>query len=431
MALIKDFRFYAFYLKEYLTGRKILKNISDIESHFISENKNSQLNILLKHSIDTVKYYSSISDIKLDNFPVVNKSIIKSEEKSFLSNIYEKEKLIKVTTSGSTGTPFVTYQDIAKKRRNYADTIYFARLGGFDIGMRLIYLKIWVKVKMASKFHYKVQNIIPVDVIKFGDKQIETLIKEIENYKHKTFAVLGYVSALEQIIRYLDKSNKNFINTKFSSVITMSESLSFETKKKLESIFRCPVVSRYSNLENGIIAQQETNGKNRFLINTASYFVEVLKLDKDEPANDGESGRIVVTDLYNFAMPLIRYDTGDVGAIEKDSDDPNKVFLSKVEGRRLDLLFDTNGQIISSYIVYKNMWQYPEIQQYQLIQTHKDKYKLVINMDTEFRYESKLISEFKAYLGKDAVFVVEYVSEIPLLASGKRRKIVNLYKNSL
>lgn len=110
-------------------------------------------------------------------------------------------------------------------------------------------------------------------MIKFEDKQIEQLIKELENKNNTTFAALGYVSALEQIIRYLDKKSKSFIDAKFSSVITMSESLSFESKNKLESIFRCPVVSRYSNLENGIIAQQETNGKNRFLINTASYFI--------------------------------------------------------------------------------------------------------------------------------------------------------------
>lgn len=431
MPLIKDFRFYAFYLKEYLTGRKILKNISEIENHFISGNKNSQLNILLKHSIDTVKYYSSISEIKLDNFPVVNKSIIKSDQNLFISEKYSIEKLLKVTTSGSTGTPFITYQDISKKRRNYADTLYFARLAGFDLGMCLIYLKIWVREKMASKFHYKIQNIIPVDVIKFEDKQIEQLIKELENKNNTTFAALGYVSALEQIIRYLDKKSKSFIDAKFSSVITMSESLSFESKNKLESIFRCPVVSRYSNLENGIIAQQETNGKNRFLINTASYFIEILEFDKDERVADGETGRIVVTDLYNFAMPLLRYDTGDVGAIERDPDEPNKVFLSKVEGRRLDLLFDTNGQIVSSYIVYKNMWQYPEIQQYQLVQTHINKYKLIVNIDAEFKHESKLIDEFKEYLGKDAIIVVEYVSEIPLLASGKRRKIVNLYKNTI
>ena len=60
----------------------------------------------------------------------------------------------------------------------------------------------------------------------------------------------------------------------------MSEGLSLETKEKLETIFNCPVVSRYSNLENGIIAQQEVHGNGRFLVNTASYLVEIVNTNK-------------------------------------------------------------------------------------------------------------------------------------------------------
>jgi phenylacetate-CoA ligase len=59
----------------------------------------------------------------------------------------------------------------------------------------------------------------------------------------------------------------------------------------------------------------------------------------------------------------------------------------------------------------------------------KKEYLFKININGPFKRETELIKEFKIYLGSDAQFVVEYVNEIPLLDSGKRKKIVNLYTN--
>ena len=192
-----------------------------------------------------------------------------------------------------------------------------------------------------------------------------------------------------------------------------------------------PVYSRYSNLENGILAQQVPGSGHRYLVNTASYVLEIFKTDTDEPAAPGELGRIVVTDLYNYAMPMIRYDTGDMGVLSKEKDEAGNSYLEIVEGRKLDLLYATDGTLVSSYIVYKNMWQYTEILQYQLVQYGAKDYLFKINMEGPFTKEEKLVQEFKQYLGADANFRVEYVDEIPLLASGKRKKIANTYHNSV
>ena len=73
------------------------------------------------------------------------------------------------------------------------------------------------------------------------------------------------------------------------------------------------------------------------------------------------------------------------------------------------------------------MWQYTEIEQYQLVQTHIKSYEFKINCPSGFKRQEQLVAEFKSYLGDDADFKVIYVDEIPLLDSGKRRKTVNLY----
>lgn len=411
-----------FKINDFIKGNKVTKHYLDvkknIEQAHISMNYLSNLLIYVKSE---VSYYSNIEP-KISNYPIVNKTIIRANFKDFQSKLYADKPKVNMTTSGSTGTPFTVYQDLNKKARNHADTLYFGELAGYELGNKLYYLKIWTKQKMAKPWMYKFQNIVPVDVIDLNEEKVHQMVKEMEASKDKV-SLLGYVSALEHFIRYSEKRNIPKIKANIVSVITMSEGLSKETKLKLEKIFGCPVVSRYSNLENGIIAQQEKNS-DLFLVNTASYLVEIFHPNKNELIPNGQIGRIVVTDLFNYTMPMIRYDTGDLGMLTlKDG----KTFLEKIEGRMLDVLYDTKGNLVSSYIMYKNMWQYTEIEQYQLIQTHLKAYEFKINCPKGFQNEKQLVAEFKSYLGDDADFKVVYVNEIPLLDSGKRRKTVNLY----
>ena len=99
--------------------------------------------------------------------------------------------------------------------------------------------------------------------------------------------------------------------------ITMSESFPDDARQGIKDLFGCPVISRYSNQECGLISQQCKLGT-EYHINTASFYVEILDLEKDISVEDGKLGRIVVTDLYNKAMPMIRYDTGDLGVMSHE-----------------------------------------------------------------------------------------------------------------
>jgi len=268
------------------------------------------------------------------------------------------------------------------------------------------------------------QNIVPIDVLNLK-ANIEQVVEQL-NKAGSFVNILGYVSALETLLRELEKSNRLDPALRVNSIITMSEALNDYTKEAGERLLGCPVLARYSNIENGIIAQQTLTERSNLVINNASYFVEVLDMESDEILPNGSLGRIVVTDFFNYAMPMIRYDTGDVGVLEEvEMAGQNLPVLTRLEGRTLDQIFNTQGDLVSSYLVYKNMWNYPEIEQYQLIQKGVGEYLFKISMPNKFERERELVEEFKSYLGKDAEFRVEYSDEIPLLASGKRRKIVN------
>ena len=422
-----------FWGTDWLRGEPVKKHFEDITSILeadrskkITEKRTREL---LEHAVSSTDFYKQYSGNKqLEDFPVVNKSIIRDNFERFQSNLFPSDEKLPAVTSGSTGTPFKVFHSQDKKNRNTADTLYFAQKAGYEIGQRLVYLKIWAKEKMHSPLHYWMQNMLPVDVITLSETEINSLVKKIES-KHSCYSILGYVSALERICKYLDNTDKDSIDADVASIITMSEALTPYVKESMEKYFGTPVFARYSNLENGIIAQQIPGSGQKFLINTASYRLEMLAMDNNEPVERGDLGRIVITDLYNHAMPMIRYDTGDVGILSEETDRYSNQYLDKVEGRKLDVLYDTSGNIISSYIMYKNMWKYTEIRQYQLIQEDQKKYTFKINIDGNFEREQQLVEEYKSFLGEDADFRVEYVDEIPLLSSGKRKKTVNNWKN--
>lgn len=427
--LIQHIRNTAFWLLDFAKGGNIKRHVAEIKESIELQDESirrarqdAKLKLILAHSVKTVPFYKNHNAGSIQDFPVVDKNFIRERADEFLSTDFNDSNRFKAVTSGSTGTPFKVFHDKNKKQRNSADTIYFAKRAGFNVGDKLVYLKIWSENNKKSKLLRLMQNIHPLDVIHLNDDKIRNFIKEIENSKAR-IGFLGYSSALELVARYLEKNNSPAINANVESIISMSEGLNQYTKDTLPKFFKVNPVSRYSNIENGIIAQQEIDGKNEFLINDASYIVEIFDFESDVPVKNGELGRIVVTDLYNCAMPMIRYDTGDVGAFLPGKSN----YFERIEGRKLDLIYDTKGNLISSYIVYKNMWQYTEISQYQFVQYGEKDYVFKINTTESFQKEEKLVNEFKEYLGQDANFTVEYVDEIPLLASGKRKKIMNTF----
>lgn len=424
-----------FWLLDAAGGGNIKKHYAEITSVLDGtgnkEKYKEKLSALLQHAVATTPFYAKFQHFtSLNDFPVTSKTMIRENFDAFVSAAFTKEQQVPAVTSGSTGTPFKVLHHAGKKKRNSADTMYFAKKTGYQIGDRLLYMKIWSANNKKATLPGIMQNMVPVDVISFNDKEAAALVKRME-HDTSTFSFLGYSTALENLCRYLDRAGHGKVKTKLSSAISMSETLNDYTRQTIEKYFGVPVYSRYSNLENGILAQQVPGSAHRYLINTASYVLEVLKMNEDVPAGENELGRIVITDLYNYAMPLVRYDTGDTGIISNHNDGLGNSYLEVVEGRRLDLLYATDGSLVSSYIVYKNMWQYTEILQYQLVQYGPKDYLFKINMEGTFTKEEKLVTEFKQYLGQDANFCVEYVDGIPLLASGKRKKIANTYHNTL
>lgn len=382
---------------------------------------------LLSHAKATVPFYKNQKDINLENWPVVNKNILRSNGDNVLSQKYEKKDLISMSTSGSTGTPFTSWQDTYKKKHVNAETMYYNGQIGYSIGKRIIYLRSIVSEVQKSNLQQFFQNIYLLDCNDLSDKGIKEKMKFIVEYSKNGGAMLmGYASTLTAFQKYFDKYGFDDVKqAKIYGVVSGSEMLYDATRLSIEKAFNCKCVSRYANEENGFLGQ-DWDENNVFFMNRADYFVEILKTDSDEPTEDGEVGRIVVTDLYNYAMPMIRYDTGDVGARVKVTHNGRERYaVGSFGGRIVDFVKDFNENPVSPHAITNLMWKYKEIKQFQFVQKAKGKYQLILNAQKKDINEDKLIQDYKKIFGQNSDFSVTYCDGIPVLSSGKRRYIVN------
>ncbi len=421
----------AYWLIDKLKGGKVRRYCNEINRCLNDgiSGDDLQLKKILEWAVNNTSFYAKYSSFKsLRDFPIIDKSIIRENTDDMIAIGFVKNQMFKQITSGSTGTPLVTYQDPQKRLRARADTIVFSDIAGYHLGTKLYYSRVWNEANYKSKLQCVTENIVMQDSSNLGEDALNKFIKQLEEDKSEK-SVLIFASSLSALYYHMKKYNIT-TSARVNCFITMSESLPDEVKHGIEKIFDTNVISRYSNVECGIMAQQLA-GSDDYIINTSSFHIELLKLDVDEPAGNGEIGRIVVTDLYNKGMPIIRYNTGDCGVISCASvDGKDKLYFTRIDGRIVDCVYSTSGDLLSPVIVINTMWKYTDIKQFQFIQNGKKDYLLKLNLDGEEEYGKidNLLMDLKEYTGDDAIIDVEYVNEIPLLASGKRKQVINNYK---
>lgn len=383
-----------------------------------------QILALMKYASENTAFYAKYKDAKrIEDFPVMNKTILNENYDDVVVHSFDNIKTHKMHTSGSTGIPFTVVQDLAKRERHLADLKYFGALAGYADHDPMCYLR---AKPTATPEEQERDNIWQLDICNLS-------AENLKNYYHvmvekKCTALIAYPSTLETAVdfwKHAFKENTSSIKT----IISTSETLTDEVKDKLKDYFGkdVGVYARYSNTEQGILGQ-ETGISGKFRLNWASYYFEILKFDSDEKAEPGELGRIVITDLYNKAFPMIRYDTGDVAKMSVESDGDFPVF-TELLGRRMDLIYDLKGEVVSPFLLCRTMRLSHGIEQWQFIQETKDTYRLKITSNTDEKPNvDKEVEGFKKTLGEGADIIVEYVEDIPVMNSLKRKLIVSNLK---
>lgn len=425
-----------YWLDDFFKGSPIRKQYRDIRL-IMEDDQNGKkrrdqlLEDLLMYAVNNCQFYSHYDCKVLSSFPVTNKSILlknyKDIEVSLEKIPLQKGNLHIQKTSGSTGMPFAIPQNTIKRNRRIAELKYFGQKAGFRSHDKLVHLRTWNRWQNKSKLQAFKENIIPFDIGRLNNEKLEQLCSIIKEKKVK--ALRGYASSIDLLARYAMERKIKFPSLRL--VISGSEALQESTRSLVEEYLGCDIISQYANEENGILAQERPGhkGGSPFYLNHASYIFEVLKMNENEPAAYGELGRIVITDLFNYAFPVIRYDTGDTGILLAEDEFSHQYpVIEKLYGRRVDLVTDTKGEIVHPISFSRILKNHSGILQWQFIQKGKKDYLLkLITKENNFDAGS-VRRELLPLFGRNANIVIEFVNTIPVLASGKRKPVVNKWK---
>lgn len=387
-----------------------------------------KINNLLSHAVSTTKFYSNYNKSDLNSFPVINKHTVIDNRNDMFSNKYLGKKLHEMQTSGSTGIPFVIQQDYYKRKRVITEIKAMNDYAGYPSHEKMLYIWGAARKKEYPRIQEFRENIYRIGVAVNDEKSMKKIVDFI--ITKKPVALHASASNLPPIIDYIKKYSISPKKFKIKTIITGGEMVPEKLRYDLQAVFgeQCRVIVKYSNEEMGILAQD--NGVSTpYILNVANYYFEILKLDSDEPCKFGELGRIVITDLYNYAVPLIRYDTGDMGILRQD-DQKHWPCLVNLSGKRRDLLFTTSGDSISGATMTNLLKQIKNVKQWQIIQETKNtyRYKIVPEKNTHPTENDILLYDLQSLFGSNSNIIVECVDEIPVLDSGKRRYTVNLYQ---
>lgn len=423
-------RKFGFWSLDWIRGGSVKRYHADIYRHVTDTALDNsilerRIKRLLKHATESTDFYRPFREFStIRDFPIINKNSIKQNMNEIISKQYSNEKLHYMSTSGSTGTPLTVAQNRLKRQKVQAEVIYFNELCGFMLGERIAYLRAWTAKNKKNAIIARMQNMLMIDISSLDASNLESIRNVLKGDK-KIKSVLGYATTLDVLSKYLRERKDNPKMFGVEVIISSSEVLSDTTKNNLKEIFGCHVVSRYSNQENGILAQQLVDS-DFFILNNANYYFEFLKLDSEEKAGNGELSRVVVTDLFNDAFPMIRYDTGDLAVTMEHS--KYGTVIKEIQGRRADIIYDTEGKILSPHSVTNRMWGLEDVKQYQLVQEDAKRYTLRLNVSKLTNKEDEIIFVLKSVLGEDAEISVDYVKEIPFHESGKFQTIICNYE---
>jgi len=425
--MLNTIRKIAFYAHDALHRGKVRTNINDITEFYttVPEFRDKvtakRITELLKHATHSTAFYENYkNNTYIDQYPIMSKKYIQCSEDLFLHSGYVRSSLIRRQTSGSYGTPMSVYFSKNKFARQIAELIYYNRLAGLDIGD--LYLNITTTRKnRVEKF---LKNLMTINPTGMNEQWYDRTMRLLCRYKN-TF-IIGFPSVLYSLAQYIVKYTTH-TNIRLRGIITIAEPLNSKVKEKIEEVFQCAVYNRYATMETGVIGHS-TGADNTIHINQASYIVELLKFDCDEHVAEGEDGRIVVTDLFSYAMPLIRYETGDTAVLISKNKFGAEI-IKNPEGRVVERIYRTDGSKVSWASIYDVMLDLPNTIQYQFIQETRKSYTLkIIAMNS---FDTKVTVKDKLYniLGSDADIEIQFVNEIPPLPSGKRPAIMNKSQN--
>lgn len=383
--------------------------------------------------IPTCEPSMSTSEIKdvMSEIPITTREDIEQFRSEMISRNYSENDLVPSMTGGTSGSPTRFYRDMECQMRRQGHHMAINAICGYKVGDRRAL--IWGAPRDIKKNHVlSIKDKIKSAAI---DREVVLSAQFLEESTIAVFAeklmkfepaiIYGYPNGIYELVKYME--NKNMFLKTVKRVITTAEHLSETKRHRIENYLKCPVYDLYGSREHGIMAF-ECHEHSGYHIDITSIWIDIVVDGKIKPS--GAQGELIVTDLLNYGMPLIRYKIGDIGKISDHAcpcGNPLPL-LSDLGGRYTDLIRLPNGQVVSGVLLVDLAAEMQGIRRTQLVQTDLGHIDVLIEPSARLEESDiqKLNERLSHYLSDIDISyqVVERIEASP--HSGKIRDVISM-----
>jgi len=427
------------------TRREEYRELRDIRTASdLQEFEESHLKALLLHAYTNVPYYhrvfgeiglihgKAVDMSKFDRIPVLTKDILRRFTKELVSQDYQTRGWLYAISGGSTGEPVRVMQDAAFLRSTASVKLYYyLHMLGIEepIAKRVI---LWGSerdfftdsVGIRARLQNRLTHVLFLNSFRMSERDLELYIRKINAYQPEL--IRGYANSLFELCDYAARKKRRLHTPK--AVISAAELLTPGMRQVIESAFKTHVFDFYGSREvNGLAGECRTGSMHQF-----AFFNHLEVLDPlDQPVGANEEGRVVVTNLTNYAMPLIRYDMGDTVVSTDDACPCGNPLptLRNVTGRVGDHFVTKNGTIVDA-----NYFDFPfesrdSIRKYQLIQEDYERVRIKVELRSDLKASDRddIENRIRFVMGKCEI-LWDIVDDIPESPSGKHSYVKSLVR---
>jgi phenylacetate-CoA ligase len=401
----------------------------------IRERQLSGVQQIIRHAYATVPYYRDLfehqqidpngiqSFADFERIPILTKGILREQQANLLSEAYTNQQLHLKKTSGSTGVPLQVRLDEAGMQFKRACTLRADEWSGWQLGEPVAklwgnpeYLKLGWRGRLRNAL---LDRSLYLDTLAMNPSVLADFANRVRRCRPTLF--FGHAHSVYLFAQFVRERGITGIRPR--GIITTAMVLHDWQRQLIEKVFACKVTNRYGCEEVSLIAC-ECEQHDGLHVNADGLYVEVLA--NGRPATEGEPGAVVVTDLVNRAMPIIRYKVGDVAVASYHTCPCGRglPLIERLEGRESDYVTTETGELISGISLTENFALHIRgVGQLQIIQESRTQFCFRIVRDKAFGPESLERIRFlvNERFGPRTKYDLEFVDEIPQEPSGKYR----------
>lgn len=324
----------------------------------------------------------------------------------------------KSATGGTTGIPLHIWRDYHNTSIGVAALWRGNAWAGIHPWDKAISIKGFQPISLIGRLRMRAVRKWVVEAFQPSSTKHDHILSLINSVRPAL--IEGYVTDLLNIA-----SSGNLSRAGIRAVMTTGEMLFPAQKRLLEIAFAAPVYSYYGSNEISALAFECENGSKH--ITDEHAIIETVD-DQDNVVWE-KPGRILVTDLDNHAMPLIRYEIGDIGVLSQGICKCGRelLVLKELHGRQQDALFNKNGDSLSATFFAGRFRDLRFVGNLQIIQHDINAIEILHEINSrEALAELRLITnEISSRLGSDTKVWTTHTNPLPGTARGKRRMIVS------